>query len=86
MLTPHARPRTPLSPDHGAAGPVLLAGTPVRGGLIGPTPDLANLDQGDLRFAIDFRQVYATLLDRWLGVPSRSVLGAAFEPLPVLAT
>jgi uncharacterized protein (DUF1501 family) len=72
--------------DHGAAGPVLLAGTPVRGGLIGPPPDLADLDQGDLRFAIDFRRVYATLLDRWLGVPSRPVLGAAFEPLALLAT
>jgi uncharacterized protein (DUF1501 family) len=74
--------------DHGAAGPVLLAGTPVRGGLIGPPPDLADLDQGDLRFAIDFRRVYATLLDRWLGVPSRSVLGEgeAFEPLNLLGT
>lgn len=67
--------------DHGTAGPVLLAGTPVRGGLIGPTPDLADLDQGDLRFAIDFRQIYATVLDRWLGVLAPSVLGEGFEPL-----
>ena len=72
--------------DHGTAGPVLMAGTPVRGGLIGPAPDLADLDDGDLRFAIDFRRVYATVLDRWLSVPARPVLGEAFEPLPLFGT
>ena len=52
--------------DHGAAAPVFLAGSPVRGGLTGQHPSLTDLDQGDLKMAIDFRQVYATLLAQWL--------------------
>ena len=48
--------------DHGTAAPVLLAGKPVKGGLVGPPPDLAHLDDsGDPRFTTDFRDVYATL-------------------------
>jgi len=70
--------------DHGTAGPVFLAGTPVRGGLIGGPPMLADLQEGDLKSQHDFRQVYATLLDNWLGVSSKEVLGAAFEHLPIL--
>ena len=62
--------------DHGAAGPVFLAGSPVRGGLVGGPPDLANLDGGDLKMQIDFRQVYAAILDDWLAVDSKDVLGA----------
>ena len=49
--------------DHGAAAPMFLIGKPVKGGLYGPMPDLANLQNGDLRYAIDFREVYATALD-----------------------
>jgi uncharacterized protein (DUF1501 family) len=70
--------------DHGAAGPVFLAGSPVRGGLIGKHPLLSDLDQGDLKPALDFRRIYATLLERWLGVDSKAVLGQPFEPLPCL--
>jgi uncharacterized protein (DUF1501 family) len=70
--------------DHGAAGPVFLAGSPVRGGLVGPSPDLANLDNGDLRFAIDFRDIYATLLRRWLHVDPVPVLGRRDEGLPIV--
>jgi uncharacterized protein (DUF1501 family) len=69
--------------DHGAAGPMLLLGKPVRGGLHGAFPSLAELDDGDLRFSTDFRRVYATAL-AWLGVAPESVLGAGFEPLPLL--
>ena len=61
--------------DHGTAGPVFLAGTPARGGLIGPPPDLADLDDGDLKYAIDFRDVYATLLRDWLDVDPVPILG-----------
>jgi len=71
--------------DHGTAGPVFLAGTPVKGGLVGAAPDLANLDDGDLKMQIDFRQVYATLLDDWLGVDPKSVLGGSFEKVAILA-
>ena len=45
--------------DHGTAGPVFLAGTKVKSGLIGKHPDLDDLAQGDLKFHTDFRQVYA---------------------------
>ncbi len=71
--------------DHGTAGPVFLAGTPVKGGLLGAAPDLANLDGGDLKMQIDFRQVYAAILDDWLEVDSKSVLGESFEKVGVLA-
>jgi uncharacterized protein (DUF1501 family) len=70
--------------DHGTAAPVFLLGQPVNAGLHGPYPDLARLEDGDPIHAVDFRRVYATLLDRWLGVPHREILGMAFEPLPVL--
>ena len=69
--------------DHGTAGPVFLAGPSVRGGLVGVAPDLSDLDSGDLKMSIDFRQVYATVLDDWLEVASQDVLGAVFEPLPL---
>ena len=71
--------------DHGAAGPVFLAGPSVRSGLIGNHPSLADLDHGDLKMAIDFRQVYATLLDQWLGIRSPQCLGADFGQLNLLS-
>ncbi|SIN70390.1 Uncharacterized conserved protein, DUF1501 family [Singulisphaera sp. GP187] len=70
--------------DHGTAAPVFLLGQPVKAGLHGPYPDLTHLEDGDPIHAVDFRRIYATLLDRWLGVPHRDILGADFEPLPVL--
>ncbi len=71
--------------DHGTAAPVFLLGKPVRPGLHGKHPDLARLEDGDPVHTVDFRRVYAGLLDRWLGVPHREVLGAGFEPMNVLA-
>jgi uncharacterized protein (DUF1501 family) len=70
--------------DHGTAAPVFLLGRLVNAGLHGPYLDLTRLEDGDPRHAIDFRSIYATVLDRWLGVPHRDVLGAAFEPILVL--
>jgi uncharacterized protein (DUF1501 family) len=70
--------------DHGAAGPMFLAGAPVVGGLHGTPPDLGDLDDGDLRFSTDFRRVYATAL-AWLGAPPADVLGPGFAPLPLLS-
>jgi uncharacterized protein (DUF1501 family) len=71
--------------DHGTAGPVLLAGPSVRAGLVGDTPSLVELDakHGDLKVGLDFRRVYATLLDDWLGLPARAALGEDFQPLPL---
>ncbi len=70
--------------DHGAAAPIFLAGGKVKGGLVGAHPSLADLDKGALKVHIDFRRVYATVLDRWLGFESEPVLGGQFEPLDVL--
>jgi uncharacterized protein (DUF1501 family) len=70
--------------DHGTAAPVFLLGKGVRAGLHGPYPDLGTLEDGDPRHAIDFRRVYATLLDRWLEGSSADVLDGAFDPLPLL--
>jgi uncharacterized protein (DUF1501 family) len=69
--------------DHGAAAPMLLVGGRVRPGLVGAHPSLTNLEAGNLRFHTDFRQVYAAVLDRWLGVPSRQVLGREFRPVDI---
>jgi uncharacterized protein (DUF1501 family) len=52
--------------DHGTAGPVFLAGPAVTPGLHGATPSLSKLTDGDLTFAIDFREIYATIVDQWL--------------------
>jgi uncharacterized protein (DUF1501 family) len=70
--------------DHGAAAPVFLAGTSVKAGLLGNYPSLTDLDNGDLKPVVDFRRVYATILEDWLGLPSESALGGTFAPLPLL--
>lgn len=64
--------------DHGQAGPMFVVGKRVKGGLYGPIPDLANLDNGDVRFTQDFRGVYAATLDEWMGGDSEVVLGEKF--------
>ena len=71
--------------DHGAAAPMFLAGGMVKSGVLRKHPSLTDLDDGDLKHHTDFREVYATILDRWLGCASESVLGSKFEPLPILA-
>lgn len=55
--------------DHGQAGPVFLLGESVVGGLHGVAPDLENLENGDLPWSTDFRDIYATLEGDWLGAP-----------------
>ena len=70
--------------DHGTAAPVFLLGGSVRPGLHGPYPNLQDLADGDPKHALDFRRVYATVLDRWLGCPSERVLGENFEHVAVV--
>jgi uncharacterized protein (DUF1501 family) len=72
-----------LGTDHGTAGPVLLAGPRVNPGLVGETPSLLDLQEGDLKMGLDFRQVYATVLEDWLGLPARTALGNDFPRLPL---
>ncbi|MBM4075095.1 MAG: DUF1501 domain-containing protein [Planctomycetes bacterium] len=57
--------------DHGAAGPVFLAGPETVGGISGQYPSLEDLDEGDLKMSVDFRSVYRTILDDWLRIDSR---------------
>jgi len=66
--------------DHGAAAPLFLAGGGVKAGLLGEMPSLAtrDLDDGDVKFNVDFRSVYATLLEKHLGVKSDPILGRRF--------
>jgi uncharacterized protein (DUF1501 family) len=67
--------------DHGTAGPMFLAGAPVRGGLLGRHPSLQDLVEGDLVHTTDFRTVYAAVLERWFGVESEPILGARYAPI-----
>jgi uncharacterized protein (DUF1501 family) len=69
--------------DHGTSGPVFLAGVGVKGGLVSKTPSLLDLDPkvGDLRSAVDFRRVYATVLEDWLRLPAKDALAGTFERL-----
>ncbi len=76
--------------DHGAAGLMLALGGGVRGGLYGTAanlriaPDNPTLENngGDVHHETDFRSVYATVIDRWLGADSRAILGADFRGGP----
>ena len=72
--------------DHGTANVHFALGGRVSGGLYGAAPDLARLSgDGNPVYALDFRAVYATALDRWWGVDSRDVLGGRYTPVPFLA-
>lgn len=73
-----------LGTDHGAAAPVILAGPGVRPGVIGPSPNLSKLVDGDVPHGVDFREIYAAVLEKWLSVPSRAILGERFTALDVL--
>jgi uncharacterized protein (DUF1501 family) len=70
--------------DHGAASCLFVAGPGIKGGVVGKHPSLADLDSGDLKHQVDFRRVYATLLDTWLGCESRLVLGAKWDHVEAL--
>jgi len=68
---------------HGNAAPVFLSGGKLKGGLVGPHPSLTDLDDGALKCHTDFRRVYATVLDRWLGFDGTKTLGGRFDALDV---
>jgi uncharacterized protein (DUF1501 family) len=72
--------------DHGSAGPMLLIGPAVKAGVHGKHPSFEDLNpQKNFKHQVDFRSVYAAVLERWLGAPSRPVLGEGFPPLDCLA-
>jgi uncharacterized protein (DUF1501 family) len=70
--------------DHGTAGPVLVAGRPVRGGFYGDQPGLTDLDAGDLKVTTDFRSVYGTLLEKVLDTDAGRVLDGTRPTLDFL--
>ena len=70
--------------DHGTGGVLFVAGGRVQAGFHGTPPDLTNLEQGDVRHSTDFRSVYATVLDEWLGVSSKKILRADFPRLELI--
>jgi uncharacterized protein (DUF1501 family) len=70
--------------DHGEAAPLFLIGGGVKGGVYGRHPSLDDLDNGDLKFTTDFRSVYTTVIERWLGRSARGIIAGAFQTIPVL--
>jgi uncharacterized protein (DUF1501 family) len=72
--------------DHGTAAPLFLVGPMVQPGVLSDHPSMKpqDLDQGDLKYTVDFRGVYASVLDQWLKGNSKKVLGEAFKHAPVL--
>jgi uncharacterized protein (DUF1501 family) len=70
--------------DHGTAAPMYLVGDMVKPGLRGRHPSLTDLDRGDLIFDVDFRSVYAAVLEDWMGTSSRDVLGQPFRKAAIL--
>ena len=73
-----------LGTDHGAAAPMFAIGGGLKGGLHGKHPSLTDLGDGDLKFHTDFRQVYATILERWMNVDAKAVLNGALTPVDFL--
>jgi uncharacterized protein (DUF1501 family) len=71
--------------DHGAAAPMFLCGGAVKSGLLSTYPSLAPADllNGDLKYTMDFRSVYAGVLEYWLKTASKPILGRSFDPLAV---
>ena len=83
------RPRENLSngTDHGTASAHFALGGRVAGGFYGSAPDLTQLTvDGNPPSALDFRSVYATILEHWWNVDSRETLGGRFGPVPFLTT
>ncbi len=68
--------------DHGTANNMfLVSGGLKQKGLITPMPDLGNLVDGDLQCGTDFKSVYATVLDNWLGADDEKILGKKYEKM-----
>jgi uncharacterized protein (DUF1501 family) len=71
--------------DHGTANNVLIFGGKLKKpGIFNDAPDLAQLDNGDLKYKVDFRDVYATLLDKWLDVNNSQILNKNFTGLDLV--
>ena len=75
-----------LGTDHGTATPMFVFGAGVTGGMYARHPSLIDLDDGNLKMTTDFRRVYATMIEEWLGhADTRSILKGSFEPMGIFA-
>jgi uncharacterized protein (DUF1501 family) len=74
-----------LGTDHGAAAPMFFCGPAMPKLSVGKRPSLTDLDDGDLRFQIDFRSAYATVIEDWMGVPSQPVLQSQYSKIDLFA-
>ncbi|MCA9298057.1 MAG: DUF1501 domain-containing protein, partial [Phycisphaerales bacterium] len=70
--------------DHGTAAPLFLFGPMVKAGILGNHPSLRDLDNGDLKYQIDFRAIYAGILEQWLQADSKEVLEGRFRAADVI--
>ena len=70
--------------DHGTAAPHFMIGGKVKAGIYGQQPSLKNLENGDLRFSIDYRQLYTTVARKWWGLNNQFLEGRPFTPLDCL--
>ncbi len=73
-----------MGTDHGTAAPHLVMGGQVSGGLYGRQPNLTDLEGGDLKHALDFRALYATVAERWWGLPADGSPFAGHRPVPLV--
>src|SRR6202521_798318 len=70
---------------HGSAAPAFMIGEPVTGGQYGKMPSLTELVDGNMVFTTDFRRVYATAINSWMGyADAAGVLRGEFDPLPII--
>lgn len=71
--------------DHGTANNMFfISGGLKDKGVLNSLPDLSDLDEGDLKYKIDFKNVYATVLNKWLGADAEKILGNKYTPLSFL--
>lgn len=68
--------------DHGTANNMfLISGALKQKGFLNPLPDLADLIDGDLKYTVDFKSVYATVLANWLGADDQKIIGKSYSKL-----
>jgi uncharacterized protein (DUF1501 family) len=65
--------------DHGTATPVLLFGTRLNNGVHGSNPDLSDLDNGNLKYSTDYRQIYTSVVQDWFGASDESMIATGFD-------
>jgi len=70
--------------DHGTAAPHFITGGGVRGGFYGRQPSLGDLDEGDLKFTLDYRSLYSTVAKDWWGIESTFPGGEIFPQMSFL--